>query len=84
MKKNILVFLVAHTYGQVLGCGGTLVKFSKKTNFTDLFFMTVGLPSRDRMQYLIKKLEFNKNSSKSALKILGVNSISFAEHRKKQ
>ena len=83
MKKNILVFLVAHTYGQLLGCGGTLAKCSKKANFSDLFFMTVGLPSRDGMQYLIKKLEFRNNSPKSALKILGINSMSFAEHRKK-
>jgi N-acetylglucosamine malate deacetylase 1 len=77
MKKNILV-LAAHPDDEVLGCGGTIAKYSKEGHFIHVAFMSDGVFSREGKQDdLNKELESRKSSAKLALKILGVNSFSF-------
>ena len=79
MKKNILV-LAAHPDDEVLGCGGTIAKHSSDGDFVHVAFMSDGVSSRDgEQEALNNELESRRASANAALKILGVNSISFGD-----
>ena len=71
MKKQILV-VAAHPDDEVLGCGGTISKFSKKYSVNTVF-MTNGVSARN---YKNKKIESNlikkrKQAAEKSCKILG-------------
>ncbi len=79
MKKNILV-LAAHPDDEVLGCGGTIAKYCSEGDFVHVAFMSDGVSSREgEKDALNNELESRRASANSALKILGVNSISFGD-----
>ena len=77
MKKNILV-LAAHPDDEVLGCGGTLYKFSKMGYKINAAFFSDGVSARN-LKSINKKGEGlqRKKSSQKAGKILGIKKIEF-------
>ncbi len=77
MKKNILI-LAAHPDDEVLGCGGTIARYSAEGNFIHVAFLSDGVYSReDKKDIKDKELSLRREAAKSALKVLGVQSISF-------
>jgi N-acetylglucosamine malate deacetylase 1 len=79
MKSNILV-LAAHPDDEVLGCGGTIAKYTSKGDFVHVAFISDGVFSRNGdVNALAKELELRRSAAHSALSVLGVNSISFGE-----
>ena len=77
MKKNILV-LAAHPDDEVLGCGGTIAKYSKEGHFIHVAFMSDGVFSREGKQDDLNiELESRNSSAKSALKILSLKEYDF-------
>jgi len=77
MKKNILV-IVAHPDDEVLGCGGTLSKFSKLGYKINVIFFSDGVTSRNLNNSKIKgNILKRKKSSFKASKILGIKKTEF-------
>ena len=74
MKKNIAA-IFAHPDDEVLGCGGTLAKYSKLGNKVHILILSQGLTSRGSKSK--KELNELKNHAISSSKELGANSISF-------
>ena len=70
-KKNILV-ISAHPDDEVLGCGGTIAKLSKKGIKVNVLFISDGVSSRnvDKKQFE-KKIKLRRSASKKSCKILG-------------
>ena len=66
-KKNIVIF-AAHPDDEVLGCGGTMKKMSKKYNIIVVFFAS-GISSRKIVSEKIK-IQKLKDDSKKANKIV--------------
>tara|TARA_Y100001958_G_C20951132_1_gene353699 strand:- start:16 stop:687 length:672 start_codon:yes stop_codon:yes gene_type:complete len=81
IKKNLIVF-AAHPDDEVLGCGGTIKKFSKKYNVIVVFF-TTGIASRNSKNEL-KKINNLKNDCKECNKILGTKKIVFLDLKDNQ
>ncbi len=80
-KKNITIF-AAHPDDEVLGCGGTIKKLSKKYNIIVVFFAT-GITSRNIKSE--KKLIQNlKKNCKDSNKILGTKKIIFLDLKDNQ
>lgn len=73
-KKNILVF-AAHPDDELLGCGGTIKKYSKKYNIIVVFF-TGGVTSRDENEQNLRLKNLKKNCLESN-KILGTKEVKF-------
>lgn len=80
-KKNIVIF-AAHPDDEVLGCGGTMKKMSKKYNIIVVFF-TSGISSRKIVSEKIK-IQKLKDDSKKANKILGTKKIIFLDLKDNQ
>ena len=77
MKRNILV-LAAHPDDEVLGCGGTIARYISDGDFVHVAFISDGVFSRDEEDYVqAEELKSRRNSALSALKALGVDSVSF-------
>ena len=77
MKKNILV-IAAHPDDEVLGCGGTLSKFSKLGYKINVAFFSDGVAARSlKSTKKTKDILQRKKSSYKAAKILGVNKMEF-------
>lgn len=77
MKKRILV-IAAHPDDEVLGCGGTLSKFSKLGYEINVAFFSDGVSSRNlKLGKKKKEILQRKKSSYRAAKILGINKIEF-------
>jgi LmbE family N-acetylglucosaminyl deacetylase len=77
MKESILI-LAAHPDDDVLGCGGTIAKLSQEGKKIHVAFLSDGVSSRGISQKKFKdELKSRRKASVAALKILGVDSISF-------
>ena len=68
-KKNILV-VAAHPDDEILGCGGSLLKYKKRGYSINLIFFTDGVGSRNKKN-LIKKKKSRLNAAIKVSKILG-------------
>ena len=80
MKDKILI-IAAHADDEVLGCGGTINKFSKMGAKIEVLFIADGVSSRDRRKKSLERKELleRKKSCKLATKILGINKITFLD-----
>ncbi len=76
MRKNDKVLVVvAHPDDEVLGCGGTIIKYKKQGKKIFLLTMTDGVSSRDKSTYI--KSKERKEACKKAGKIMGISKIFF-------
>jgi len=79
MKKNILV-IAAHPDDEVLGCGGTLSKFSKIGYKINVAFFSDGVSARNfKNTKTVNEILKRKKSCQKAAKILGIKKIDFFE-----
>ena len=80
MKDKILI-IAAHADDEVLGCGGTVNKFSKMGAKIEVLFIADGVSSRNRKKKSLERQELleRKKSCKLATKILGINKITFLD-----
>ena len=77
MSKTILV-VAAHPDDEVLGCGGSMAKWSKAGNEVHVVIMAEGSTSRDKSRdrnARKKELSHLSYSAKTAGKILGIKSV---------
>lgn len=77
MKDRILV-LAAHPDDEVLGCGGTLARYSKEGCNVHVAFLADGVYSRTNASADSEK-ELRRSAASKALAILGVTSFSFSD-----
>ena len=77
--KNSVLVIAAHPDDEVLGCGGTIAKLSKKGVKVNILFISNGVDSRNqkKTQTKIKILE-RKKAAKISSRILGAKKLSFA------
>jgi LmbE family N-acetylglucosaminyl deacetylase len=80
MKKNILI-VAAHPDDDILGCGGFIAKYNRKTNIR-VIFIAEGSSCRfpdlsKNLSKIQKTIEIRNNYAKDALKVLGVEQVSF-------
>ena len=79
MSNSILV-LAAHPDDEVLGCGGSIAKFSDNGAEVNVAFLADGISSRGVVQSKLNdELMNRRNAAKKACKILGANAIFFGE-----
>jgi N-acetylglucosamine malate deacetylase 1 len=79
MNTSILI-LAAHPDDEVLGCGGTIAKFSEIGAIVNVAFMSDGVFSREGIkQEQLDEIETRRLAAKKACDILGVNSVSFGD-----
>ena len=57
MKKNILV-VAAHPDDEILGCGGTLAKYSSQGHNINILFLTNGVSSRSLSKKSVSESDF--------------------------
>ena len=79
MKNSKILVIAAHPDDEVLGCGATIAKLSKKNSNVRVIFLSDGETSRlkpknNKNKILIKNRE---NQAKKAAKILGIKSLKF-------
>ena len=77
MKKENLIVFAAHPDDEVLGCGGTMKKFSKKYNIISVFFAT-GIASRSDKN-LKKNIQILKKNCNDCNEILGTKKIIYLD-----
>ena len=71
MKKNILV-IAAHPDDEILGCGGTLAKYSSQGHSINILFLTNGVSARSLpKKEMLKLISIRKSSALKAKKIIG-------------
>ena len=71
--KKIMV-IAAHPDDEMLGCGGTLIKHSKKADYIKTLILGQGMLSRGEDESILAKL---RADSKKAKDIIGVNELKF-------
>lgn len=77
MNKNILV-IAAHPDDEILGCGGTIAKHTKKNDIVNVLLLGSGIKSRQLNSDLVRNdLDLLKESAINANKLLGVNNLYF-------
>ena len=74
MNKKILV-VASHPDDEVLGCGGTLIKYSNDGYEIKIIFMTNGVSSRSKIQK--NEILKRKNAAVKSSRILGANKPKF-------
>ena len=79
--KNKILIIAAHADDEVLGCGGTVNKFSKMGANIEALFIADGVSSRNRKSKSLEKKELfeRKKSCKAATKILGIKKTTFLD-----
>ena len=75
--KSILI-VVAHPDDEVLGCGGTIAKWSDKGVDVHVAFLSEGISSRDG-EVDSEELAVRRHAARNACNILGVKDIFFGE-----
>ena len=76
MKKNeTILVIVAHPDDEVLGCGGTIIKYRNEGKKIFLLTMTDGVSSREKMDNTDSKNR--KKACQQAAKIMGITKIFF-------
>jgi len=78
MKKKILV-VAAHPDDEVLGCGGTILKYTKKGHIVHTLFISDGESSR-KSKDITKLVEKRKKAALKASKLLGVKKVIFCDY----
>jgi len=79
MSNRVLV-AAAHPDDEVLGCGGTIAKLVDEGKFVHVAFFSDGVTSRfGKESFNQDDLDGRRVASQKACKILGVNSVSFAD-----
>ncbi len=77
------LIIAAHPDDEILGCGGSIAKWTHEGNDVHILIMAEGATSRDfQRDRNVKQTEISdlKSSAKAASKILGVKSIDFADY----
>ncbi len=69
MKKKSLLVVAAHPDDEVLGCGGTLIKYKKDGYKINIIFFTDGEGSRDNRN--IKDIKKRRSSAIKSSSLLG-------------
>ena len=83
LNKQTILIIAAHPDDEVLGCGGSMVKWSKSGNHVHVLIMAEGATSRDRSRNKISRqieLSHLAQSAKKAGKILGVQSVELLDY----
>ena len=55
LNKNIILIIVAHPDDEVLGCGGSIAKWSSSGSDVHVLIMAEGATSRDQVRDRTKK-----------------------------
>ena len=84
-KLNNILVVAAHPDDEILGCGGTLYKYSSKGCNVNIIFMTNGVSARSlskkELPFAIKE---RKNAAIKAAKIIGANKPFFLNFKDNQ
>ena len=75
MKNKRVLVVAAHPDDEMLGCGGTIAKLSKKKCKIFSLFFTDGVSAREKNKY--REINQRKINSLKALKVLGVKQSKF-------
>ncbi|MDC0233078.1 PIG-L family deacetylase [Pelagibacteraceae bacterium] len=80
MNKENMLIIAAHPDDEVLGCGGTIAKYSSKKNIY-LCILSDGESSRDisNKKNLAKKIENRKKMALKSSAILGIKKVFFGD-----
>ena len=80
--KNILV-IAAHPDDEILGCGGTIARFSKQGSKINILILAEGITSRDKIRNRSKRqkqIENLRKQGKLASKDVGAKSITYLDY----
>jgi LmbE family N-acetylglucosaminyl deacetylase len=73
MKKNIL-FIVAHPDDELIGCGGTLIKYCNSGHNVHVLILSTGITSREiEENKTIEEIDKLKCAAENASKLIGYN-----------
>ena len=78
MKNKRVLVVAAHPDDEMLGCGGTIAKLSKKKSKIFSLFFTDGVSAREKNKN--KEINQRKINSLRALKVLGVKQSKFLSY----
>jgi len=70
-----ILVIAAHPDDEVLGCGGSIAKWTENGESVHVLIMATGVTSRDGVENLKDKLRLLEESAKLSCKILGVKSL---------
>ena len=80
MKKNKILIVAAHADDEVLGCGGTIARYSEKGSEVHILIISDGESSRDmKKKDLVKKIRDRKKICKISSEILGAKIPKFCD-----
>ena len=82
MKNKKILVIASHPDDEVLGCGGTLIKYSKMGYEIRIVFMTNGVSSRSKIKN--NEILKRKKAAIKACKILGANKPKFFNFKDNQ
>lgn len=78
--KNSVLIIAAHPDDEVLGCGGSIAKFSKEGIKVTVAFLADGESSRGNSKNYDNLILKRRQNAKKALNILGCSSIEFLDY----